>query len=316
MLGALALAYVIPWELLLLAYVVLGPAHYTTEISWLHDRKYFLPRGVLAFGLVAVAIAATLIEEPTWFGLVMWGAFVACALATAGSAVQLVVLSIAAIGATWLMLSTGLAMAVMGILLPTFIHVSLFTLVFMALGALRSGERFQWALVAAYLSSVALILAAPPSAGSYVPSFARAANDYFGNVAPALSRLFQVPNVTLDGRLAGLLAFLYTYHYLNWFVKADVIRWNIMSPPRLAIVAGTSLAATALYFHDYAYGFTVLLALSLAHIVLEFPLNNIALRQLGGEIGKRMGMLVSEPAPVGKAVERPGGKKGGRKGTR
>lgn len=36
MLGALALAYVLPFELLLLSYAVLGPAHYFTEISWLH----------------------------------------------------------------------------------------------------------------------------------------------------------------------------------------------------------------------------------------------------------------------------------------
>jgi hypothetical protein len=40
-----------------------------------------------------------------------------------------------------------------------------------------------------------------------------------------------------------------------------------------------------LYFYDYALGFTVLLAFSLAHIVLEFPLNTLALRQLGTAIG-------------------------------
>lgn len=33
-----------PFETLLLAYAVLGPLHYMTEISWLHDRNYFLPR--------------------------------------------------------------------------------------------------------------------------------------------------------------------------------------------------------------------------------------------------------------------------------
>ena len=33
-----------PFETLLLAYAVLGPLHYLTEISWLHDRRYFLPR--------------------------------------------------------------------------------------------------------------------------------------------------------------------------------------------------------------------------------------------------------------------------------
>ena len=43
MFAALGITYLVPFELLLLSYVVLGPAHYFTEISWLHDRKYFLP---------------------------------------------------------------------------------------------------------------------------------------------------------------------------------------------------------------------------------------------------------------------------------
>jgi hypothetical protein len=35
MLLALGMTYLVPFELLLLSYVILGPAHYTTEISWL-----------------------------------------------------------------------------------------------------------------------------------------------------------------------------------------------------------------------------------------------------------------------------------------
>ena len=89
----------------------------------------------------------------------------------------------------------------------------------------------------------------------------------------------------LQWRITGLLAFVYTYHYLNWFIKAEVIRWTAMTRGRLALVAAASGISTALYFYDYALGFTVLLAFSLAHIVLEFPLNTLALRQLGTAIG-------------------------------
>ena len=59
-----------------------------------------------------------------------------------------------------------------------------------------------------------------------------------------------------------------------------------MTGKRLAIVAAASGVSTGLYFYDYALGFTVLLAFSLAHIVLEFPLNTLALRQLGSAIGQ------------------------------
>ena len=35
------LSYYFPFETFLLAYAYLGPLHYLTEISWLHDRQYF-----------------------------------------------------------------------------------------------------------------------------------------------------------------------------------------------------------------------------------------------------------------------------------
>jgi hypothetical protein len=190
------------------------------------------------------------------------------------------------------MLADGGSIAVIGVLLPTLIHVSVFTLVFMALGAHRSGDVVQWSLVALYLAALALILIAPPGAGTLVPSFAKAGQDYFANVAPALGRLFGIPDLRLDTRLTSLLAFIYTYHYINWFIKAEVIRWNVMTRGRLALVVAASAVSTALYFYDYALGFTVLLAFSLLHIVLEFPLNSLALRQLGAAAGSGAMKLV------------------------
>src|ERR1044072_5345961 len=288
MLSALALTYLVPFELLLLAYVVLGPALYATEISWLHDRKYFLPQRGVALALAAVAIIAALIENASWFGFVMWGAFVLCALIAATTTpMQGVLFVIAAVGVTGALAMHGASLAVLGVLLPTLIHVSLFTLVFMTLGAYRSGSRVQWVLVALYVTAVVLILLAPPSAATLIPSFAKAGEAYFANVAPALGRLLGVPDIRLNTRLTSLLAFVYTYHYLNWFIKAEIIHWNRMAKGRLALVAAASATSTALYFYDYAFGFTVLLAFSLAHIVLEFPLNGLALRQLGAALGAR-----------------------------
>jgi hypothetical protein len=284
MLFALALTYVMPFELLLLAYVVLGPAHYATEISWLHDRKYFLPQGGIAVGLALLAIVAALIDNASWFGFVMWGAFVICALLSTTSVGQAIVLVIAALGITAALMQ-GSSIAIVGILLPTLIHVSLFTLVFMALGAFRSGDRFQWFLVALYVAAIVLILVVPPTAATLIPSFEKAGHDYFANVAPALGRLFGIANLQLDTRLTSLLAFVYTYHYLNWFIKAEIIHWNRMTKRRLALVVAASGASTGLYFYDYAFGFSVLLAFSLAHVVLEFPLNSMALRQLGAAVG-------------------------------
>jgi hypothetical protein len=287
MISALGITYLVPIELLLLSYVVLGPAHYFTEISWLHDRKYFLPHRSVPIALAFVAVIAALIDNPSWFGFTLWMAFVVCALlASAAAGLQGTALVIVAIGLTAAMAMNGSSLAVLGILLPTLIHVSLFTLVFMVLGALRSGSKMQGLLVVLYLAAIVLLLAVPPSASTQIPAFAKVGQEYFGNVAPALGRLFGIAGLKLDNRLTSLLAFVYTYHYLNWFIKAEVIRWTDIPRMRLALLVAASAASTALYFYDYTFGFTVLLALSLVHVVLEFPLNVLALRQLGTAIGQ------------------------------
>ena len=286
MLGALALAYVFPFELVLLAYVFLGPAHYLTEISWLHDRKYFLPHRGIALALIVVALAASFLENATWFGIIVWIAFLCRALfAGARTALQGMVLVMLAIVATAFLASRGPGFAIVGVLLPTLVHVSLFTLIFMTLGAARSRSPVQFVLVAAYVAAIALIMAVPPRSQTVIPALAALAHESFGNVPQALGRALDIPNLKLDARLTGLLSFVYTYHYLNWFIKAEVIRWADVPKARLALVAALSIPATAFYFYDYVLGFALLLSLSLTHVLLEFPLNSLSLRQLGALAG-------------------------------
>jgi len=317
MLLAFAASYLVPFELLLLAYVVLGPAHYFTEISWLHDRSYYLPHRGIAAVLAIIAVIAALIDNASWFGLAMWGALVVCAmLAATTSAIESMLLFMVAIALSAIMYSSGSSLAVIGILIPTPIHVSLFTLIFMVLGAHRSGSRVQAALVVVYLLAVATILLLPPTAEIRISSFARVGQDYFGNVGPALGRLFGVPGLVLDTRLTSLLAFVYTYHYLNWFIKADVIRWTEVPKRRLAAMAAASAASTALYFYDYAFGFTFLLALSLIHILLEFPLDSLALRQLGAAMQGAVRARYVGPISASATRSRSTGTKAAKRATR
>jgi hypothetical protein len=317
MLLAFAASYLVPFELLLLAYVVLGPAHYFTEISWLHDRSYYLPHRGIAAMLAIIAVVAVLIDNASWFGFAMWGALVVCAmLAATTSAIESMLLFMVAIALSAIMYSSGSSLAVIGILIPTLIHVSLFTLIFMVLGAHRSGSRVQAALVIVYLLAVATILLLPPTAEIRISSFARVGQDYFGNVGPALGRLFGVPGLVLDTRLTSLLAFVYTYHYLNWFIKADVIRWTEVPKRRLAAMAAASAASTALYFYDYAFGFTFLLALSLIHILLEFPLDSLALRQLGAAMQGAVRARYAGPIAASATRSRSTGTKAAKRATR
>jgi hypothetical protein len=283
LLSALGLAYLLPFELLLIAYAVLGPAHYLTEISWLHDRKYFLSAKPIALVLAAVAVAAVWVPSAPESGLLIWLAFAGAALGIGGIGwTQRAILLAILIAITAALVTGRDFVAVSAVLLPTLIHVSVFTLVFMMLGAYRAGSRSQALLVLVYLAAVALIVLVPPGPLPRSMPLAQLGYHYFGGVAPALGQVLHVPDLTFDSRSTGLLSFVYTYHYLNWFVKADVIGWRRIPAGRLGAIVALSAGATGLYFYDYAMGFTVLLALSLLHVVLEFPLNTVSMRQLAG----------------------------------
>jgi hypothetical protein len=286
LLAALALSYLLPFELFVLSYAVLGPAHYLTEISWLHDRRYFLPHRVIAAVLCAVAFAAMFIADAFWLGIVVCFSFVACAILAIAPTQRRMWTSLAAAGVAFVVLGQlDAPFRIAWVLLPTLIHVSLFTLFFMTAGAHRSKSPTQFALVAIYLAAVALILVIPPSGATVIPKLGAIGKEYFGDIAPALGSVFGVPDLKFDARITGLLSFVYTYHYLNWFIKADVIRWAAVPRPRLIGIAMLSLSATGLYFFNYAYGFMVLLLLSLIHVLLEFPLNSLCMRQLGAAVG-------------------------------
>lgn len=286
LLAALGLSYLLPFELLLLSYAVLGPAHYLTEISWLHDRRYFLPHRGFALLLAFVALAAMFIADPFWLGVVVSFCFVLCAiLATTPTPGRGLALLALAAGSFALLFLLKAPFAIAWALMPSVIHVSVFTLIFMAVGAYKSKSAAQFALVATYLLAISAIVAFPPSQTTVIPQLAKLGKDYFGDIAPALGSVFGVPHLTFDARITGLLSFVYTYHYLNWFIKADVVRWAAVPKPRLAAIGAMSLAATGLYFYNYAYGFMVLLLLSLIHVLLEFPLNSISIRQLSATIG-------------------------------
>ena len=289
LLASLALAYVLPFELLLLSYAVLGPAHYFTEISWLHDRSYFLPHRGIAVVLAAVALGAMFMASSYWLGVLLWCVFVGCAILAVTPAPRRAALySVIALALTGMLVASDTPFELAAVLLPTFIHVCIFTLIFMTLGAVRAKSTVQFAIVGVYLAMIGVILVLPPGQHTVIPAFARLGQSYFGSVAPALGSLFGVPGLQFGGRITGLLSFVYTYHYLNWFIKADVIRWAQIPRARLAAIAVLSAASTGLYLYNYAIGMLVLLLISLLHVLLEFPLNGLSLRQLAGAAFGRM----------------------------
>jgi hypothetical protein len=84
-------------------------------------------------------------------------------------------------------------------------------------------------------------------------------------------------------KIQSFIAFAYTYHYLNWFSKVDIIKWHNVSKEWMILSILLWIFAVGLYVYDYRFGLSALLFLSVLHVFLEFPLNFKAICSLFGK---------------------------------
>ncbi len=86
--------------------------------------------------------------------------------------------------------------------------------------------------------------------------------------------------------IMGLIAFAYTYHYLNWFSKTSIIQWHNISRTRFLVIIAVWLVSAGAYAYDYRLGLRWLFFMSLTHVFLEFPLNHLTFIHLGRELSR------------------------------
>ena len=280
---SLALAFLLPLELLLFSYGILGPAHYLTQISWLNDRGFFTPARWVAipFALLSLLIVMKWLAAPVDFMAL------AICLALAAALLRGPVKILAATGAGFgLLYLVGLALDYSTLLLfvPTLIHVFVFTAGFMLLGALRARSRPGHIAFALLLGAGAICLIVPGRIFFPISDYARINIGYIDQIFLRFVQTFH-SEATPDGILqaARFAAFAYTYHYLNWFSKTKVIGWSKgIDRRRLAGFVALYVLAVGVYLYDYGLGFQLLLFMSILHVMLELPLNVICFREIGG----------------------------------
>lgn len=292
MVGSAAAAYLFPFELFLAAYAILGPLHYLTEISWLHDRKYFTHGRFDLPLLITFAVLGSypwIIAIPRWYltyepTLIAFIAAFAMAFVRdpkrrwlcIALAVPLVALLSNLDGLTYLS----------ALFLPTLIHVFIFTWLFVLYGALRSKSASGIAslLVFSILAASFFVVPAPPAV-SLLSAYVHASIAEFGNLHGELARLIgwdaQSTRIVCAMRF---IAFAYTYHYLNWFSKTQIIRWHRIPRTRFAALTLAYLLSVLLYAYDYRVGLAALALLSFGHVVLEFPLNARTIHGIAHEL--------------------------------
>ncbi len=287
MLLSLGIAYVIPFELVLISYAFLGPAHYLTEISWLHDRSYFTPVKWLWAPMAATVI---FIMAVSWDkqgdpATVFAAMAIAIGLAIGFVAAQqrwkqiAIVFSIIVFLLVCRTLSPDFGIALI-ILIPTVIHIYAFTGLFILSGALKSRNPWAFASFTIFLICGAFFVFVTPGITMISTDFVDQNLSNFDGLVDYIVQLLSVEGINAHKVLA-FLSFAYTYHYLNWFSKTEVIKWHLIPRKRLVGIVAIYLVAISIYLVDFRTGFLVLSFLSLLHVVLEFPLNVVSIKMIG-----------------------------------
>jgi hypothetical protein len=184
---------------------------------------------------------------------------------------------------------------IFGILVPTVIHVYIFTLLFMWYGNLKSNSKIGYANII-LMVLIPFIIAYIGFSGYRFSMDENIITIYSENSFHVLnanvSKILGLSDGTtfslssiLDIKVQMFISFAYTYHYLNWFSKTTIIGWHKkLTQKRSLFIIILWLASVALYFYNYRIGLTLLLFLSLLHVFMEFPLNVISIKAIGNSI--------------------------------
>jgi hypothetical protein len=304
MLLSCAAAYAYPFELFLFSYAVLGPLHYLTEISWLHDRSYFVKAGpaikaseaqrywlalvavtlaVMLYGLFAEKLLKQAVSPAFEIGL-FYAVFITASMLVFLKSRALAAALIALIALSLALFSGSRYYALVAFFLITIVHVFVFTAAFVLFGALKSKSRSgMLSLVVFVLCAVSFFVYVPSALSSTVGDYVRHSYGSFQVLNAELIKLFhlgrgtslsEIYDSTAGLTVMRLISFAYTYHYLNWFSKTSIIKWHEIPKSRAALIVGAWLSSVAIYAFSYDMGMAALYFLSVLHVMLEFPLNH------------------------------------------
>lgn len=297
MLLASIVACIIPFELVLLSYAILGPGHYLTEISWLKQKNFFTIKKFDYLLILGAIIAALLYRLPLstliycTFGLAL------ICLLIRSNLKRLTGIIILIAGGHFL-LRQNVSQELFGLYIPTLIHVYLFTGAFMLYGALKGKHISGYLALLVFIGCPLFLYFAVVHTNGMPTSWA--AQNYRNLVA--LNRQVlgiktaDLFNTTASIALTRVIAFAYTYHYINWFSKTEIINWHKMSVFQWTFIIIIWTASVGLYFYDYLTGMKWLFMLSLLHVILEFPLNQQSFIAIGRELAGRAGRVQKSSA--------------------
>jgi len=168
------------------------------------------------------------------------------------------------------------------VFLPTIIHVYVFTMLFMIYGALKTKNKTEYIPVLLLTIVPVLIFLFDFSDYNYqlsdyvLNTYVEKTNfsGFINQIAICFSNMFDFPHSNLIYKTQIFISFIYTYHYLNWFLKTSSIGWmKVFDSKKRKFVLFLWATFVLIYAYNFRVGYVLLLLLSYLHVILEFPLN-------------------------------------------
>lgn len=279
-------ATIAPLQVFLFVYAFVGPLHYLTEMAWLKKKDFYSGDGLVS-SPVYVLIASLLciaVSVDFYFhrGITAYtvGLLVLLSLSTRIRN-PYILLSLLLAGALAKFFVHGFVIFI-GAILPTIIHVYVFTLLFMISGLVRERKRtlLSWLNPALLLAMPIILLAMHRSyntPGNYWITAETGFSDLHGYLVSLLGSNMHPGSAILANPSAAavlrFLAFIYLFHYLNWFTKTELLKWHQVSRRSWAIILSLYAVSVGCYLWNFLIGFYIVNFLSLLHVFLEFPLD-------------------------------------------
>jgi hypothetical protein len=213
----------------------------------------------------------------------------------------------ALIASSGLVLRVDALRSLFDVFLPTIVHVFVFTGLFILVGALKGRSISGIAsLVVFCLCAFSFFIFGMNNTGEYAGEhihkvYAAFAQLNYSLMTPFNQHDLNVPRNALQFVLffnyglyhsplalaiMRLIAFAYTYHYLNWFSKTSVIQWHNIPHSRFVVIIAIWIASVGLFVLNYQISLRWLFFMSFTHVLLEFPLNHLTIMSLGKECKK------------------------------
>ncbi|MFD0963106.1 hypothetical protein [Pseudofulvibacter geojedonensis] len=306
------LACLLPFELFLIGYAVLGPLHYLTETNWIVNKNYFVANNYWKYIVVVGALIYSIpyicslsyvksffaneileiltVKLSVYNNDIMFFIFITSFLFVFTNKNKALIISLlVTLMFSIFALKSDLYMLLNGVLLPTIIHVYIFTIFFMIYGFNKNKIG---------IVNIGLMILLPLSLfwidtdvfNYHFSDFVK--NTYTSNsfhyLNANLAKLFGVYKdlgfffyEKIDLKIQIFISFAYMYHYLNWFSKTTIIGWHKQLTKRKSIgIALVWLTILCCYIYNYRLGLVMSVFLSVLHVMLEFPLNMITVKSL------------------------------------